>query len=270
MGSPARSSRSTARKYMYSQRANEAYKRLTRTIDVPAGGATLSFQTSYDLETDFDYMFVEAHTVGPTTGRRCPTPTATPRTTPAISCTDGWTEDIHPFLNHYQTLNADGTCSPTGNIGSPPGEWNAATGRSPGWETWEIDLSAYAGSQVEVAIAQANDPGVQGINAFVDDVQVSTGEGTTSFEDDDDPLDGWTVPGSPPELEHRTRTTGSRTGSVGFEEGSVVSTDDSLFFGFGFEGVSTTAQRNDLLGRAIELPVRFAVGEGRRTTCRAS
>ena len=50
--------------YMYSQRANESYKRLTRTIDVPAGGATLSFRTSYDLETDFDYMFVEAHTVG--------------------------------------------------------------------------------------------------------------------------------------------------------------------------------------------------------------
>ncbi|MPZ97435.1 MAG: hypothetical protein GEU96_21600 [Propionibacteriales bacterium] len=32
---------------------------------------------------------------------------------------------------------------------------------------------------------------------FVDDVVVSTGEGTTSFEDDGDPLDGWTVPGAP-------------------------------------------------------------------------
>ena len=92
---------------------------------------------------------------------------------------------------------------------------------------------------------------MQGINAFVDDIQVSTGEGTTSFEDDGDPLDGWTIPGSPAELATRTRTTGSRTGSVGFEEGSVVSTDDSLFFGFGFEGVSTTAQRNELLGRAM-------------------
>jgi len=243
--------------YMYSQRANGSYKRLSRTIDVPAGGATLSFQTSYDLEADFDYMFVEAHTVGQddwtTLPATLPDGTDATSTDTGISCTDGWQQedDLHPFLNHYQTLDdATGECSPEGNIGSPPGEWNAATGRSPGWVTWEIDLSAYAGGQVEVAIAQANDQGVQGINAFVDDVQVSTGEGTTSFEEDDDQLDGWTVPGAP-EGSNPNPNDWKPTGNVGFEEGSVVSTDDSLFFGFGFEGVSTTAQRNDLLGRAM-------------------
>ncbi len=31
----------------------------------------------------------------------------------------------------------------------------------------------------------------------VDDVEVSTGEGSTSFEDDGDTLDGWAVPGPP-------------------------------------------------------------------------
>jgi bacillopeptidase F (M6 metalloprotease family) len=51
-------------KFMWSDRADEAYKRLTRTVTVPAGGATLSFWTSYNLELDFDYMIVEAHTVG--------------------------------------------------------------------------------------------------------------------------------------------------------------------------------------------------------------
>ena len=238
--------------YVYSQRANQSYKRLSRTIDVPAGGATLTFQTSYDLEPDFDYMFVEAHTVGSDDWTTLPDVSGDTTTNePGISCTDGWTEDLHPFLNHYQTLNSDGTCSPTGNIGSPPGEWNAATGRSPGWVTWEIDLSAYAGQTVEVAIAQVNDPAVQGINAFVDDIQVSTGEGTTSFEDDGDPLDGWTISGVARGLRARIPNDWEPTGSVGFEEGSVVSTDDSLFFGFGFEGVSTTAQRNELLGRAM-------------------
>ena len=237
--------------YVYSQRANQSYKRLSRTIDVPAGGATLTFQTSYDLEPEFDYMFVEAHTVGSDDWTTLPDVSGDNTTNePGISCTDGWTEDLHPFLNHYQTLNSDGTCSPTGNIGSPPGEWNAATGRSPGWVTWEVDLSAYAGQTVEVAIAQVNDPAVQGINAFVDDIQVSTGEGTTSFEDDGDTLDGWTTPGSPAGSETNPNDW-EPTGSVGFEEGSVVSTDDSLFFGFGFEGVSTTAQRNELLGRAM-------------------
>ena len=134
---------------------------------------------------------------------------------------------------------------------TPAGEWNATTGRSAGWETWEIDLSAYAGQTVEVAIAHATDPAVLGVNAFVDDVEVSTGQGTTSFEDDADPMDGWTVPGSPPESPTNPNDW-TRTGSVGFEEGAVVATDDSLFFGFGFEGVSTAAQRNDLLGRSID------------------
>ena len=49
---------------MWSERADEAYKRLSRTITVPAGGATMSFWTSYNLELDFDYLIVEAHTVG--------------------------------------------------------------------------------------------------------------------------------------------------------------------------------------------------------------
>ena len=237
--------------YMYSQRANGSYKRLSRTIDVPAGGATLTFQTSYDLEIDFDYMFVEAHTVGQDDWTTLPDANGATSQDTGISCTDGWAEDVHPFLNHYQTLNGDGTCSPTGNIGTPPGEWNAATGRSPGWQTWEIDLGAYAGQQVEVSIALASDQGVQGLNAFVDDVQVSTGEGTTSFEDDGDPTDGWTVPGSP-EGSNTNANDWTRTGSVGLEEGSVVSTDDSLIFGFGFEGITEAADRNEVIGRSVD------------------
>jgi hypothetical protein len=239
-------------KYMYSDRANNTYKRLSRTISVPAGGATVTFQTSYDLESDFDYLFVEARTAGQDDWTTLPDQNGATSDDTGISCTDGWTEDLHPFLNHYQTLNEDETCTPDGNIGSPPGEWNAATGRSPGWETWEIDLPAgtYGGEDVELSITLASDPGVQGINAFVDDIEVSTGEGTTSFEDDADPMDGWTVPGAP-EGSPPNPNDWDRTGSVGFEEGSVVSTDDSLFFGFGFEGISDAADRNQVMGRSI-------------------
>ena len=50
--------------YVYSQIADITYKRLARTINVPAGGATMSFWTSYDTEADWDHVFVEAHTVG--------------------------------------------------------------------------------------------------------------------------------------------------------------------------------------------------------------
>ena len=50
--------------YAYSQIGDVSYKRLTRTIDVPAGGATMSFWTSYDTEAEWDHMAVEARTAG--------------------------------------------------------------------------------------------------------------------------------------------------------------------------------------------------------------
>ena len=210
-------------------------------------------------------MFVEAHTVGSDDWTTLPDVSGDNTTNePGISCTDGWTEDLHPFLNHYQTLNSDGTCSPTGNIGSPPGEWNAATGRSPGWETWEVDLSAYAGQTVEVAIAQVNDPAVQGINAFVDDIQVSTGEGTTSFEDDGDTLDGWTTPGSPAGSETNPNDwEPHRLGRVRGGLGGLHRRQPLLRLRVRGSEHDRAAQRAARTGD--ELPVRLTLGDGRRT-----
>jgi hypothetical protein len=51
--------------YAYSQIADVSYKRLTRTVDLTGqGSGTLSFWISRDTEQDWDYVFVEAHTVG--------------------------------------------------------------------------------------------------------------------------------------------------------------------------------------------------------------
>ncbi len=60
-----------------------------------------------------------------------------------------------------------------------------------------MDLTAYAGGEVEVSISYASDNTVQMNGVFIDDIVVSTGAGTTSFESDGDALDGWTVPGPP-------------------------------------------------------------------------
>ncbi|HSS36833.1 MAG TPA: M1 family aminopeptidase [Patescibacteria group bacterium] len=99
----------------------------------------------------------------------------------------------HPFLTHYQKDNGDGTCSPAGSTGA----WWAATGARDGWEQWDVDLAAWAGKTVEISISYASDDVVQRKGLFVDDVAVSTGPGTTSFENDADPMDGWTTPGAP-------------------------------------------------------------------------
>ena len=47
-----------------------------------------------------------------------------------------------------------------------------------------------------------------------------------------------------------------RIGAGGFPEGAVVATDDSLYMGFGFEGISTAASRNAVMGRAMDYLLR--------------
>ena len=241
--------------YLYSERANQAFKRLTRTIDltgVSAGDApTLTFQTSYDTEPGWDFLFVEAHTPGEDNWDTLPEANGHTSDDTGSSCGEGWIEELHPFLAHYQTDNGDGTCAPTGDTG----DWNAASGRSGGWQEWTIDLSAYAGQEVEVAVSYATDWGTQGIGVFLDQFEVTAGgsslPGTTSFENDADPLDGWVIEEEPPEGTVLNANTWQHTASLGFEEGGIVSTDDTLYFGFGLEGVSGAANRADLLGRSL-------------------
>jgi bacillopeptidase F (M6 metalloprotease family) len=240
---------------MYSQIADVSYKRLTRTITVPAGGGEMSFWTSYNTEQNWDYMFVEARTAGQddwTTladlnGHNSQDlgPSTPPGEPDAASCPAGWRE-LHPQLDHYQTNNGDGTCSPTGSTGA----WWAQSGGSGGWQQWRVDLGAFAGRQVELSIAYASDWATQGLGLFVDDIDVSTGEGTTSFEEDDDPMDGWAVTGPPagsgPNSNNFVRFT-----AAGFPEGAVIATGDTLYMGFGFEGISDAASRNVVMGRAM-------------------
>jgi zinc carboxypeptidase/immune inhibitor InhA-like protein len=239
--------------YVYSQMANVTFKRLTRTIDLTGVSAsdspTLTFHTSYDTEPDWDFVFVEAHTVGQDDWTTLPdenghtSQNTGPNDPDLASCPAGWHE-LHPWLARYQTFDGVGACTPTGTTG----EWNAASGRSAGWEEWAIDLSAYAGKQVEISFSYASDWAVQGLGNFLDDVQMSTGAGSTSFETD---LGGWT-PAGPPEGSAPNANNYIRTESVGFEEGAIVSTEDTLYFGFGFEGISDAARRNEVMGASMD------------------
>ena len=51
--------------------------------------------------------------------------------------------------------------------------------------------------QVELSITYASDFFVQGRGVILDEVVVSTGDGSTGFEADGNPLDGWTTPAAP-------------------------------------------------------------------------
>jgi hypothetical protein len=230
--------------YVYSGVADRSYKRLTRTVDLTGKtSGSLSFWVSRDTEQDWDFMFVEAHTVGQDDWTTLPDQNGHTTTATGESCPAGWINELHPHLAHYQTLNADGiTCSPTGTTGS----WNAASGNSGGWEQWSVDLSAYAGKQVELSISYASDWSSQRLGVFLDDTTASTGE-STSFEDG---LGGWAVPGPPPGSAPATNDFAPTT-AAGFPEGATVTTLDTVYAGFGLEGISTPAARNAVMGRAI-------------------
>ena len=157
------------------------------------------------------------------------------------SCAAGWADTLHPFLGHYQ--GAD--CAPTGSTG----QWHAATGSSDGWQEWSIDLSGYAGTRVEVSISYVSDWVNQGLGVLLDDARVlvdGAEVAQTSFEED---LGGFTV-ADPPAGSQPSTTTWARS-RLAFEEGSVVVTPDTVYLGFGLEGLAPAA-RDDLVARSLE------------------
>jgi hypothetical protein len=180
----------TGTQFAISQAASSTWKRLTHEVTVPAEGATMTFWVNRLIEPDWDHLVVEAHTVTEDDWTTLADGNGHTTTSTGDSC-PSWLE-LHPFLTHYQTA-AGNDCTSTGTSGS----WNSATGASDGWEQWSVDLGAFASSTAEVSISYISDDTVQDEGVLLDDIVVSTGEGTTSFEDDGDELDGWVVAGAP-------------------------------------------------------------------------
>jgi hypothetical protein len=239
--------------YMASLSDNAAWKRLATTVDLTeASSGSVEINLSYDIESPYwDFLIFEVHTVGQDDWTTLEVPGLTSQglgTTAGVdsSCLSGWQEQLHPQIERYQTLNDDGTCSPTGTTG----EWNAVAGSGNGWETWDLDLSAYAGSEVELVISYVTDWGTLGQGVFVDDTSVIVDGVTvreTSFETD---LGGWEVLG-PPEGTAPSAGDWTRSTAV-IITWAAVTTPDTVLHGFGFEGITSQAQRNEVMRRTLE------------------
>lgn len=230
----------TGSQYVYSRQADMSYKRLSRTVDLSGiSSGSMSFKFSFDTEADWDFVMVEAHTVGQDDWTTLPDMNGHTSQDTGQSCPAGVVQ-LHPFLAHYQ--GAD--CSPTGTTGA----WHATSGSSGGWQDWKVDLTPYAGKQVELSITYVSDWSTQGLGAFVDDVSITRDGATeqTSFETD---LGGWAVPGAPTGSPANP-TDWIRT-TTAFDEGAGVATPDTVYLGFGAEGLTTQAMRTDLVRRSM-------------------
>jgi hypothetical protein len=243
--------------YMYSQNINEGYKRLRRTIDLTglAQGqpANLSFFTSYNTETDWDFVFVEARSINPdgtanNDWTTLPDQNGATHQETGASCDSGWTEELHHHLRHYMTFDAaTASCTPTGTTG----DWHASSGNSGGYQEWSIDLSRYHGKRVELSIVYATDWGTLTVpGMLVDDTKVTVNGATvheTSFETDQG---GWEIPGAHPEGPSANLNDWVRSQRI-FEDAAVTKSAFGLFFGFGLEGVDGAENRADLMERTV-------------------
>ncbi|HEX2997109.1 MAG TPA: hypothetical protein VHP14_19970 [Anaerolineales bacterium] len=145
-------------KYVFwSNRGDESDMTLTREFDLTnaSGSVTMSFAMWYDLEEDYDYVFLEASTDGKSW---------------EILTTPSGTDD-NPAGNSYGWA------------------YNAQTS---GWKTEEVDLSKFAGKKVQVRFEYVTDAALNGEGFLLDDVRVDAIDYQSDFETDDG---GWQAAG---------------------------------------------------------------------------
>jgi hypothetical protein len=227
---------------------DDAYKRLTRTIDLTGVSAadkpTLRTRLLWDTEPGYDHAVLEAHTTGAEDWTTLPDARGATGSAVPAECEAGFLLNEHPFLKHYLTQGAT-ACTGTGTSGA----WNSFTGESDGWQQVEFDLSAYAGKSVEVSLSYITDPSSGGHGLLADDASLVVGGTATTTEGFETSLGVWRVPG-PPAGSPAVLKDWTRTGAL-FQTYGGVTTDDTVLLGFGLEHVTAAADRTALLGKAL-------------------
>ena len=229
--------------YVYSQIADVSYKRLSRTITVPAGGGSLTFWASYDTELHWDHLFVEVRTVGQDDWTTLPDANGHTTQDTGESCPAGWRE-LHPRprplpdAERGRHLLADGyerrrvACRDRrfrelAAMGRSPSTATPATrsrsrSRMPATGPRRASASSSTTSRCPPANRRRSRTGMAG------------------------GLPGQPADSAPNPNDFIVTTAG------GFPEGAVIATDDTIYMGFGFEGITDAATREVVMGRAME------------------
>ena len=137
----------TGSRFALSSVAQPSYKRLQRTIDVPATAAGCRSGSRATPSSTGTSSSSRPTPSASTTGRRCPTSMATPARTPASRARSGFS--CTRSSTHYQRENADGGCDPRARRASGTRSAARATATSNGSST----CRPYAGKH-DRAVAQ--------------------------------------------------------------------------------------------------------------------
>ncbi|WP_019885347.1 M14 family metallopeptidase [Streptomyces purpureus] len=227
---------------------DNAWMRLTRTIDLTGVDAStrpsLQFQVSHDTEEGYDNLVVEARTAGRDDWTTLPDANGGTSAAPPADCAEGYYVRGHPFLARYLTVGEE-ACTATGTSGA----WHAFTGASNGWRQASMDLSAYAGKEIEVSLSYISDPGTGGTGVFVDGAKLVVGGAAQDTEGFETSLGAWTVPGAPAGSPGNAVDWARSQGL--FHSQAAVTTRDTVLLGFGLEHVVRAEERGALIRKAL-------------------
>jgi immune inhibitor A len=136
----------------FSNRGDESDMSLTREFDFTENSSplTLTYWTWYDLEEDYDYLYLEASEDG----------------------------------KNWQIL-----ITPSGTADDPSGNsygwgYNGKSGGGPQWIQEKIDLSQFAGKKIQLRFEYVTDEAVNGEGFLIDDISVPETGYFTDFEQD--------------------------------------------------------------------------------------
>ena len=143
--------------YFWSNMGDHSNMSLERNFDLTdvSGPIEMTYQTWYDLEEDYDYVFVSATT----------------------------------DMNNWQILNTT-SCTSENPSGNSYG--CGLNGASGGWQLETVDLTPFAGKIVTIRFDYVTDAAVNGDGLVIDDIRVDAIDYFTDFEQD---AGGWTGEG---------------------------------------------------------------------------
>jgi immune inhibitor A len=157
----------------YSDAEAWAWRSFGQSFKIPASGATLNFMTFYEIESDWDYGYVEVYDQN----------TGEWYTLDAL----GTVDDV-----------AHGQDNPNTPDGREPttyeaaGRWHAFTGSSSGWVPVSMDLTPFAGHMIDLYFTTWQDGAFTLQMMYIDDISIPE---IDFFDDVETGEDGWTSTG---------------------------------------------------------------------------
>jgi hypothetical protein len=156
----------------YSDGTAWSWFRLGQTFAIPGTGATLKFWSNYDIEEDWDYGYVEVHDLN--TGEWYTLPGLnTISTLPNPQDNPNCPDEVEPFTYNLTE-----------------GKWYAFTGNSGGWYQEQMDLTPFAGHDIELYFTYWTDGYTNLQGWYIDDIEIPQ----IGFSDNvESGVNGWTV-----------------------------------------------------------------------------